>query len=246
MADFDVTTSSFTAGTLIQSSQVNTNFDDVSAVFNGDRDKYNPVPSLVPIGSIIAWHKTFGSADSGTTDATTANKLVQSGQNFLTTISVGMIVFNSTDSTYANVTAVDSNTTLSLSADIMATAEAYTIYKTPKLADGWVECSGQTVSDADSPYNGVAVPNLNGTTDATTYTLAGRGSSVTGTLGGAATYQWFDTSGNTYDSSGGTFADVQYATVAGSGTYFVLAPGQNAYAKGLPPHMRVIWIIRIK
>ncbi len=33
---------------------------------------------------------------------------------------------------------------------------------TPSLPDGWVECNGQTLSDADSPYNGQLMPNLNG------------------------------------------------------------------------------------
>jgi len=34
---------------------------------------------------------------------------------------------------------------------------------TPALPTNWVECNGQTISDADSPYNGQAVPNLNST-----------------------------------------------------------------------------------
>mgnify|MGYP006295748299 CR=1 FL=1 len=33
---------------------------------------------------------------------------------------------------------------------------------TPPLSDGWVECNGQTLSDPNSPYNGVSIPNLNG------------------------------------------------------------------------------------
>jgi hypothetical protein len=33
---------------------------------------------------------------------------------------------------------------------------------TPALPDGWVECNGQTLSDASSPYNGDTIPNLNG------------------------------------------------------------------------------------
>ncbi len=33
---------------------------------------------------------------------------------------------------------------------------------TPALPSGWVECNGQTLSDADSVYNGQAIPNLNG------------------------------------------------------------------------------------
>jgi len=69
-----------------------------------------------------------GSADSGTTDgSTTAFKLIQSGQNFDTTIGPGALVHNTTDTTFALVTAVDSDTQLSLDTDIMATAEDYVI-----------------------------------------------------------------------------------------------------------------------
>lgn len=65
---------------------------------------------------------------SGTTNGTTASKLVNSGANFSADgVDVGDEVFNSTDSTYAYVTAVDSGTTLSLSADIFVSGEAYEI-----------------------------------------------------------------------------------------------------------------------
>ena len=33
---------------------------------------------------------------------------------------------------------------------------------TPTLPANWVECNGQTLSDAQSPYNGQVIPNLNG------------------------------------------------------------------------------------
>lgn len=41
---------------------------------------------------------------------------------------VGDIIINTTDGTTATVTAIDSDTTLSISADIMASGEAYVIY----------------------------------------------------------------------------------------------------------------------
>lgn len=69
-----------------------------------------------------------GSAESGTTDgATTPDKLIQSGQNFETTLGPGALVHNTSDTTYAIVTAVDSDTQLSLDTDIMATGENYVI-----------------------------------------------------------------------------------------------------------------------
>lgn len=65
--------------------------------------------------------------ESGTTTATTAGKLVEAGQNFLTTVKVGQKVLNTTDSTNAKVTAVDSDGILSISADIFTITEDYVI-----------------------------------------------------------------------------------------------------------------------
>lgn len=66
-----------------------------------------------------------GPSVSGTTDGVTASKLIDSTASFTTNI-VGYIVYSGTD--VATVTAVDSATTLSLSADIMVSGEAYTLY----------------------------------------------------------------------------------------------------------------------
>lgn len=133
-----------------------------SVIKNGTAPDANLVKSVMPpIGSVVSWMKTFGTADSGTTDGTTSDKLVQSGQNFQTTIDIGMIVYNTTDDTFANVTAIDSDTTLSIDSDIMVSGETFVIYKTPKLPDGWVECDGSVLSDSDSPYNGETIPDLN-------------------------------------------------------------------------------------
>ena len=237
---FAVTTD-FSSGTTAVSSEVNQNFEDVEDVFNGNADSYVQVPSLVPIGSVVGWLKTFASADSGTTDGVATNKLIQSGQNFTTTVLVGMIVYNTTDSTFANVTAVDSDTQLTLDADIMVSGENYTIYKTPKLADGWIECDGSTVSDADSPYNGVAVPNLNSAVEET-YGRFLRGA---------------DTSGNTESSQlkahthtitmKGSEGDANYVQssdgVSGGGTGTTNSTGGT---EGRPVSYTVVWIIRIK
>jgi microcystin-dependent protein len=204
-----------------------------------------------PIGGIIAWHKTFVSIDSGTTTATTANKLVQSGQNFLTTVSIGQIVFNSTDSTWAYVTAVDSDTTLSLSSDIMANAEAYTIYATPYLPSAWVECNGQVLSDADSPFNGGTIPSLNGTTDATRLFIRGLKNAVTGTTGGAATVTLTDANlpSTTRTESGGyrstaTWTSGSSSTVGHMNTSS--SAGTDTPFNIMPPYVNLTWIMRIK
>lgn len=65
--------------------------------------------------------------ETGTTTGTTTSKLVDSGQNFTTTIKVGDRVYNTTDTTEANVTAIDSDTALSIDSDIFISGEGYEI-----------------------------------------------------------------------------------------------------------------------
>lgn len=91
-----------------------------------DLDTYN-VNNTVGFGGGSSVHSK-NQVDSGTTDGTTANKLVDSTQNFLTTVNIGDAVRNTTDSTWALVTNVDSDTQLTLGNDIMISGESYKIY----------------------------------------------------------------------------------------------------------------------
>ena len=68
-----------------------------------------------------------GVVNSGAATSTATNKLIQTGQNFLSTVTVGDIVRRTVSGTYAEVTAVDSDTQLSLSSNLMTTTTAYTI-----------------------------------------------------------------------------------------------------------------------
>lgn len=68
-----------------------------------------------------------GPTISSSTTATTVGKLVDSTQDFTTNL-IGYIVYNTTDNTAATVTSVDDANTLTLSADIMASGESYTLY----------------------------------------------------------------------------------------------------------------------
>ena len=93
---------------------------------------------------------TGGEVDSGITDGDASDKLIQSGQNFLSTVSVGDVVYNTTDSAWARVANVDSDTQLTLDTDIMDTAEAYEIYNSVAakakgaliIDDGWTITDG--------------------------------------------------------------------------------------------------------
>jgi len=76
------------------------------------------------------------SGDTGTTDGTTADKLVDSTQNFLTTVTAGMYVINTTDGTYAEVNVVDSDTQLTLDTDIFTSGEGYIVTSAGCLSSG--------------------------------------------------------------------------------------------------------------
>ena len=77
-----------------------------------------------------------GEVDSGTTTSAATNKLIQTGQNFTTTVNVNDKVINQVDFQTAIVTNVDSDTTLSLDTDIMLSGEAYTIDTSPFITQG--------------------------------------------------------------------------------------------------------------
>ena len=89
-----------------------------------------------------------GEAAAGTTTSAAANKLIQTGQTFLSTVSIGDQVVNQVDGQSALVTNVDSNTTLSLDSDIMLSGEAYTIDNSPFITQGnyYVVSVGGTTS----------------------------------------------------------------------------------------------------
>lgn len=70
------------------------------------------------------------SVDSGTTDGSPsgANDLIDAGQNFLTTVSVGDYVHNTTDDAWHVVSAIVDDENLTLESGTVATGKAYTIY----------------------------------------------------------------------------------------------------------------------
>lgn len=242
MADFNVT-NTFTSGTAAVAADVNKNFDDVEDLMNGNQNSYtgNP-PTLVPIGAVVAWLKTFSLIDSGTADTNTLDALEDSGAGFVATgIVKGMIVVNTTASpdTYAMADVVTA-TKVTLLGDINggssvtdifpAGTEAYSIYRTPELPEGWVECNGQTLSgafaDADSPYNGQAIPDLNASSG-TARVL--RGSISSGTTG---VMDFSATTSSVGASAGNGAAGVHDHSVSGDVT------------EG--DWYEVVWIMRIK
>ncbi|MBI5467880.1 MAG: hypothetical protein HY891_02000, partial [Deltaproteobacteria bacterium] len=118
---------------------------------------------------------------SGTTTATTANKLVDSTAAFTAAL-VNKTVYNATTDTWAKVTAVDSPTTLSLSADIFLTAQSY------KVASA-IDNIPEAFSTADSGYQANVTIRVSPGTFSNTLTLIGKtaGAAKTLTLQGSTT-----------------------------------------------------------
>ncbi len=82
---------------------------------------------------------------SGTTIGVNANDLIDTSENFITQgVRVGDRITNTTDTTYATVTAIESATVLSVSADIFTSGENYTITRGVRIV------SGTTTSDSTS------------------------------------------------------------------------------------------------
>jgi len=77
-----------------------------------------------------------GEATSGTTSGTTANKLVDSSASFTSTVTTGDQVVNQESGATALVTNIDSNTVITIDADIMVSGQTYTIDNSPFLQQG--------------------------------------------------------------------------------------------------------------
>lgn len=66
---------------------------------------------------------------SGTTTSAATKQLIDSNANFTAeTVQTGMIVVNTTDGTQTTVLSIENTTTLNVTDDIMANAEAYQLY----------------------------------------------------------------------------------------------------------------------
>jgi len=82
--------------------------------------------------------KAFTPKETGTATATSANHLVDAAATFVTNkVAIGDVVANITDQTYATVTAVNSETDLTISANIFVSGETYTIEGSRTKLMGW-------------------------------------------------------------------------------------------------------------
>jgi hypothetical protein len=93
------------------------------------------------------------SVDSGTTSAGTDNKLTEAGQNFLATVSAGDIVVAA--GVVYTVSAVDSNTVLSVDGGGVPTLTAYTIYAGDAYTDRMFSAENIMYTSRTDAYNTV-------------------------------------------------------------------------------------------
>ncbi|MAH49948.1 hypothetical protein CMI37_29285 [Candidatus Pacearchaeota archaeon] len=254
----DVASNQFTNGTLADADEVNANFNDL---VNGASALGVPVEfGIVPIGSIVAWHKTaYEKTPGGDTNQNTtqsATQLIDSAADYVNDgITAGMIVHNEDDNEFAIVETVVDGNTLTLANDVNAnttnidtfngaTGVNYAIYAVPELPDNWLECNGQTISDADSPINGMTLPNLHTAVEET------HGRFLRGQVEGGATGQTEGSQikahihNNQYGASGSRES-------MGAGSEFGWPPtNRNVDSTGgsesRPVSFTVCWIMRIK
>ncbi len=122
---------------------------------------------------------------------------------------------------------------------------------TPALPAGWAECNGQTIDDAESPYSGVVVPNLNG--DPSGASSPGLGSKERlflrgGLTSGSGESDLFASHSHGYESEsnstgwGGTNSGFTQVTETRDWKSTEATVGSETR----PKNMGVVWIIRIK
>jgi hypothetical protein len=96
---------------------------------------------------------------------------------------------------------------------------------TPPLPEGWVECNGQEILDAKSPYHKTTAPNLNGSEGTTKRFL--RGATESGAVGGSETH------------SHGAVRSQKYGNQR-------KPVGATVQITHLPPFYNVVWIMRVR
>tara|TARA_R100000353_G_scaffold172590_1_gene137938 strand:- start:96 stop:629 length:534 start_codon:yes stop_codon:yes gene_type:complete len=115
-----------------------------------------PSPNAVPL--------------SGTTTATTTNKLVDVGADFSNVV-VGDIVYNTTDNTVATVSEVETSTILVLSANIFTSPEDYIVFQAGPIFEQRIDSSSgcllyvgsnEATMDVAKSYVDVKVKTVNG------------------------------------------------------------------------------------
>ncbi len=116
---------------------------------------------------------------------------------------------------------------------------------TPAISSSFVECNGQVLSDADSPYNGQTIPDLNQVVEEDEgYFLRGKGTNNTGTTEASQNKAHDHTLPTCQVSSpsAGNGRPNEYDNAA-SGTAAINSSGGT---EARPAAFVVVWIMRVK
>ena len=98
---------------------------------------------------------------SGSSTSTSSNKLIDSSASFTTTVSEGDRVKNTTDTTFATVLSVDSDTQLTLNQDYFISGETYQVLLSPIWENDSVKAKLQL--NPDTTKNSLIVPLISHT-----------------------------------------------------------------------------------
>ena len=110
----------------------------------------------------------------------------------------------------------------------------------PALPSNFVECNGQTISDAASPLNGRTIRNLNASNQFL------RGNTTSGTSGGAASHTHSFTGTTDVEDGDGDVGNAGApVTVAALGHTHAFS-GTTASGSSMPPYTDMVWVMRIK
>jgi hypothetical protein len=143
-------------------------------------------------------------------------------------------VFPKTDGDVLYASEINTAFYMSPIGSIVAWLKSYT--NVPTLPDNWVECNGQTLSDADSVFNGQTIPNLN---TGTYRYLRGHSSS------GEQINQTIQAHTHTINMSSSTgTSDTTLKSGTGDGS--AVATGSYGSTLTQPNSYTVVWIMRIK
>jgi len=129
----------------------------IAQEFDSDPNKLTCTLSMIGIANLMQMDEAGDNCmpqleKEGTATSTIANHLIDTGNSHFKASDVGRVVHNTTDDTYANVTEYNSQSNLTLDADIMADGEDYEI---------WTEGSNDTVKTLVNAIIGATLSAFN-------------------------------------------------------------------------------------
>jgi hypothetical protein len=120
----------------------------------------------------------------------------------------------------------------------------------PALQASFVECNGQTLSDAASPLNGQVIPNLNGSGGSAQRFL--RGATVSGATGGTETHTHTGNGTTSWAGEGSGHNESMDSCTIGGCVIVTDFDHHHAYSftsnttATVPSYYEVVWIMRVK